>query len=171
MTLSTEDIKVSPVVDLQRSTMALFENVIDKQDSAATVGFNIPINFVAETHPTDGTSAAKHITRAVTLEEPSVGLKILFAANRPSAARFKVYFKTGTSDDNLDDINWVYLDESTNNPADENKDTFRQYEYLAGGQVGNLDTFSQFQIKIVMESTNSSKIPLIKDLRTIAMVT
>jgi hypothetical protein len=169
--LATTDNKVSPIVDLQRSSMLMFENIIDKQDSAATTGFNVPISFVNETHPTDGSSAAKHITKTVTLEEPGVGLKILFAANRPSAANFRVYFKTGTTDDNLDDVSFVEVAEETNNPADENVSTFRQYEYLAGGQVGNLDTFTQFQVKIVMESTNSSKIPRIKDLRTIALVT
>ena len=169
--LSTTDNKVSPIVDLQRASMLMFENIIDKQDSAATSGFNVPISFVNETHPTDGSSAAKHITKTVTLEEPGVGLKILFAANRPSASNFRVYFKTGTTDENLDDVNFVEVAESTNNPADESKSTFRQYEYLAGGQVGNLDTFTQFQVKIVMESTNSSKVPTIKDLRTIALVT
>jgi len=31
--------------------------------------------------------------------------------------------------------------------------------------------FTKFQIKIVMKSTNSSKVPKIKDLRVIALVT
>ena len=169
--LSTTDNKVSPVVDLQRSSLALFENVIDRQDSAATTDFNVPISFVNETHATNGSSAAKHITKAVSLAEPAVGLKVLFAANRPSAASFKVYYKAGTSDDNLDDLAYVEVAESTSNPADENATTFRQYEYLAGGQVGNLNAFTKFQVKIVMQSTNSSKVPTIKDLRTIALVT
>ena len=169
--LTTEDTKVSPVIDMQRASMATFENIIDKQDSSATSGFNVPISFVNETHPTEGTSAAKHITTAVTLEEPAVGLKIMFAANRPSAASFKVYYKATTSDENLDDVNYVLVNEDTNNPADEDRTKFRQYEYLAGGQVGNLNTFTKFQVKIVMETTNSSKPPSIKDFRTIALVT
>ena len=49
--------------------------------------------------------------------------------------------------------------------------TFRDYEFLAGGQAGNLDAFTQFQIKIVMNTTNTSKIPIFKDLRTVALVT
>jgi hypothetical protein len=169
--MTTADNKVSPVIDLQRMSMTMFENIIDKQDSSATSGFNVPISIVQETHPTDGTSAAKHVTKTVTLAEPAVGLKILFAANRPSASRFRVFFKTGTSDDNLDNINFIEIAENGSNPADENSEVFRQYEYLPGGQVGNLSSFTQFQIKIVMESTNSSKIPTIKDLRAIALVT
>ena len=169
--MTTADNKVSPVIDLQRMSMTMFENIIDKQDSSATTGFNVPISIVQETHPTDGTSAAKHVTKTVTLAEPAVGLKILFAANRPSASRFRVFYKTGTSDDNLDNINFIEIAENGSNPADENSEVFRQYEYLPGGQVGNLSSFTQFQIKIVMESTNSSKIPTIKDLRAIALVT
>ena len=169
--LSTTDTKVSPIVDLQRLSLTTFENVIDKQDSSSTNGYNVPLSIVDETHPTDGTHAAKHITSPVTLADQAVGLKILFGANRPSAAGFRVYYKTGASDDNLNEINWVELAESTNNPADEIKTVYRDYEYLAGGIGGQLNAFTQFQVKIVMTSTNSSKIPTIKDLRTIAMVT
>ena len=33
-----------------------------------------------------------------------------------------------------------------------------------------LDPFNQFQLKIVFRSTNSAKVPLIRDLRAIALV-
>jgi hypothetical protein len=171
LNLSTNDTKVSPVIDLQRASMTMFENIIDKQDSAATNGFNVPISFVNETHPSEGSHAAKHVTVPVTLAEQAVGLKILFAAHRPLTGGFRVYYKTGTGDDNFDEVNWIELNEVSNNPADENPTIYREYEYLAGGQVGNLNAFSKFQLKIVMTSTNSSKIPVIKDLRAIALVT
>jgi hypothetical protein len=169
--LATNDTKVSPVIDLQRTTIQGQENIIDEQDAASTTNKNIPITFVAETDATRGSSAAKHITRTVVLEEPAVGIKILFAANRPAAANFRVFFKTGVADDDLNDFAYTEVLENTSNPADEIQSVFREYEYLAGGQVGNLDAFTQYQIKIVMESTNSSKIPLIRDLRAIALVT
>jgi hypothetical protein len=169
--LTTTDTKVSPVIDLQRASLTMFENIIDKQDSAATNGYNVPISFVNETHPTEGTAAAKHTTIPVTLAEQAVGLKILFAAHRPLTGGFRVYYKTGSGDDNFDEIDWIEVSEASNNPADENPGIFRQYEYLAGGQGGNLNAFTKFQLKIVMTSTNSSKVPVIQDLRTIALVT
>jgi len=171
LTLSTTDTKVSPIIDLQRASAILYENIIDKQDSSATSGFNVPIRFVNETDNDFGSHAAKHVTNIVTLEEQAVGLKILFAANRPSAAGFRVYYKTGTTDDNLDDLPYIEIFEEGSNPPDEDGVTLREYEYLAGGQVGNLDAFAQYQVKIVMTSTNSSKIPYIRDLRAIALVT
>lgn len=170
LALATDDTKVSPVIDLQRATVMTVENIIDRQDNSSTSNFNIPITFVDETDASQGSHAAKHVTIPVVLEEPAVGIKIIFSANRPGAAGFRVYFKTGTADDNLDDFIYTEIAESTNNPADENQQVYRSYEYLAGGQVGNLDAFTKYQIKLVMTSTNSSKVPIIKDLRAIALV-
>jgi len=171
MELATTDTKVSPVIDLQRTSVTAFENLIDNQDSAGTDGTNVPLSFVAETDPTLGSSAAKHVTAPITLEEDAVGLKIIFAANRPSTADFKVYFKTGTGDDVLDDIDYTLVEKEASVPADNDRVTFRDYEYIAGGQGGDLTPFTTFQVKIVMTSTNSSLIPKIKDLRVIALAT
>ena len=169
--MSTTDTKVSPIIDLQRSNWVGFENLIDKQGSATTGTENKPIVFTDEVQPTDGTHAAKHLTRPVNLEESAVGLKILFAANRPGDCEFKVYFRTATSDEDLSTKTFTLQPEFSNNPPDDDNQTFREYEYLPGGQVGNLDSFTKFQVKIVMRSSNQSKVPTLKDLRVIAMVT
>ena len=162
------------IIDLQRVNFVGFENLIDKLDSTGTGGDGIkPIltSFVHETEPTDGTHSAKHLTKPVNLEESAVGLKILFAANRPADCQFRVYYRTATSDEDLSTQAFRLQPEFSNNPADDDNQTFREYEYLPGGQIGNLDAFTKFQIKIVMRSTNQSKIPTLKDLRVIAMVT
>jgi hypothetical protein len=105
------------------------------------------------------------------LQEPAVGLKIIFGANRPTNSDFKVYYKTGTGDDVLDTINWVEVSKEATLPADDDGITFRDYEYLAGGIGGTLSPFTTFQVKIVFTSTNSSKVPTIQDLRVIALAT
>lgn len=171
LSLATDDTKVSPVLDLQRARVLGYENIIDRQDASLTSNFNVPITFVNETDKSEGSHASKHITRAVVLEEAAVGIKIMFDANRPAAAGFRVYFKTGTADDVLNDLPYIEVDEFTSNPADENEEVFRAYEYLVGGTVGNIDAFTQFAIKIVMTSTNSSKVPVLRNLRAIALVT
>lgn len=171
LNLTTADDKVSPVIDLQRNSVTSFETVLDTQDSSDFITFNEPLVRVPETDALSGTSAAKHITSPVVLEEPAKGLKILFAGNRPSASKFKVFFKTATSDESLDDIAYREQPEATNNPSDEDREIFRQYEYLPGGIGGRLPDFTQFQIKIVMVGTNTAKAPKIKDLRVIALVT
>ncbi len=165
--MATTDTKVSPQINLQRTNFIGFENKID--DAITT---NAPIGTaVAETNAVDGSQAAKHITRVVTLEELSVGLKILFAANRPGESSFLVYYRTGTSDDDLSTVPWILEAEYSSNPSDNDTEIYREYEYLPGGIRGDLDGFTKFQVKIVMTSTNQSKVPTIKDLRIIAMVT
>ena len=56
-------------------------------------------------------------------------------------------------------------------PSDDNPNVFRDYEYLVGSTGGLSVAFDKFQIKIVMVSSNQSKVPTIKDLRVIALVT
>ena len=167
--LSTVDTKVSPIIDLQRNSLTTIENVIDNQDASATSGFNVPLSYVAETDPSGGSAAAKHITSQVSLIEEAVGLKILIGANRPAQADFDVYYKTASGDVLLDDQAWVLVNRTSELPTDEDPTIFREYEYLAGGLGGELIAFTKFQIKLVMHSTNSSKYPTFKDLRAIAL--
>jgi len=56
-------------------------------------------------------------------------------------------------------------------PSDDNPDVFREYSYLEGGLGGISPAFTQFQIKIVFKSNNSCKVPVIRDIRAIAMAT
>ena len=169
MTIGTVDDFVSPVVDLQRSSMTLVDNVIDKQDSAATSGFNVPMNFVPETNASGGSSAAKHITTVTTLAQSAVGLKVLLTANRPKASNIDLYWRVSTENDLINTVDWTYAAPELSNPSDENTAVFREYEYLIGGKGGQLNAFIKFQLKIVMTSTNSAKVPMIKDLRAIAL--
>ena len=169
LTLNTFDTKVSPIIDLQRASIITIDNVIDKQDASATTGFNVPLSYVPETDARQGSSAAKHVTTEVSLIEEAVGLKILIGANRPAEADFMVYYRTATGDVVLGDQPWVLVNKVAELPTDEDKEIYRDYEYLAGGLGGNLAAFTKFQIKIVMVSTNSSKFPTIKDLRAIAL--
>ena len=94
------------------------------------------------------------------------GILRAFFQKKQQEAMAKANDSTATSDENLNDIGYIQVLETSNNPADENTSIFRQYEYLAGGQGGNLNSFTQFQVKIVMTSSNTSKPPKIKDLRT-----
>ncbi len=166
--INTDDSKVSPMLDLQRSSVTLIDAIIDNQDSAATVGYNVPLNWVPETSATGGSAAAKHITRKIELVEPAVGLKIIFAAYRPSSTDFDVYYRTCEEGTDLTTLDYTLLPSSSNNPTDE-EIIFREYQYLAGGQGGDLKEFTKFQVKIVFRSTSRSKAPIIRDLRVIAL--
>lgn len=171
ITMNSDDSSVSPVIDLQRASLILIGNQIDKQASSDTVGFNIPLagTYVSESAATGGSAAAKHLTKVVTLTEEAVGLKILLGANRPTDTDFQVWFRTASQDEDITTNDFTLLTEETTNPTDNNPNVFRDYEYLAGGQGGDLTAFKKFQIKIEMRSINPAKAPSFQDLRIIAL--
>lgn len=178
--LATAYTTVAPTLDLQRASMIAVQNIIDKQDASATDGYNVPINYVAETDARFGSAAAKHITVPFTIAEPATGIKVIVDVNRPSTSDFDIYYRTleAGADVSIDTIDWTAaskIEPASNhnsNPTDERRKTFREYRYTIGGDyIGGLRPFTTYQIKLVMHSTSSSYIPRFKNLRTIALGT
>lgn len=168
-TLHTDNTWVSPVIHTDRCSLTGIHNLIDNQDSAATVGLNVPLSYIDETDPFGGTQLAKYVTKPVTLEEDAVGLKIIYAANRPSVAGIKVYYKLIDDDGDINAEPWTLIGLEAPVRSDEDPKKFREHRHLVGGTAG-LDTpFNTFQVKIVMTSTNSSKVPVFRDFKAIAL--
>ena len=165
----------APMIDMQRSSVGLISNVIDKQVSSTISpkpdNFNVPLNFVDETAKTEGSSASKHLAREVVLEEAAVGLKILIDANRPVATDFQVYVRTCDIDESLKLKDFVLVPQEAAIPADDNINVFRQYTYLYGGLGGDILDFKKYQIKVVLRSTNQAFSPVLDNLRVIALST
>ena len=101
-------------------------------------------------------------------------------------ANIKVLYKIQRVDETapFDDLPWVFFTGSSGsadglpNPAvlvSKNRDDFKEYQYLAGKAVNGtgtaLDEFVSLAIKIVLQGTNSSLPPMVKDLRVIALAT
>lgn len=171
LSIGSADSNVSPMIDLQRASITTIGFQIDKQAQTSTTGFNVPINYVDESSATGGSSASKHITSPILLAEPAVGLKIILSANRPSTSDFQLWFRTATSDQILADQPFVLQAEESNTASDDNPSVFADYEFLPGGIGGDLIAFTQFQLKIVMRSTDFAKVPTIRSLRVIALST
>lgn len=172
------DALVAPSIDVQRAGIITVHNVIDYQDSSATSGRNVPLDYIAETDNIGGSSLAKHITRRVDLIDPAVGIKIFVDAYRPSTADFDVYYRTlpAGSSSNIEDEDWVSVDktEPTSNHSGQapstSSDVFREYRYTVGGEfAGTITPFTSYQVKIVMNSQSSTNVPRFKRLRTIAL--
>ena len=161
---------LSPIIPLTRMNLAMVSNRIDKQVSSGAVAgsSNTPLEYIVETDPRGGSHLAKHLTRVTKLAVGAVGLKILIAAHRPSAAQFEVYYRTNAVG-TISNQDYILIDPEVSMPPDDNPNAFRDYRYLAGGLQGQLDEFTEFQVKIVMQSTNSSVVPMFKDLRVIAL--
>lgn len=177
--LSTTDNFITPVIDMQQASITALSNLIDNQVDSDEAGLdldvtvNVPIKYVDETAAVGGSALSKHLTRPVNITEPAVGLKVLLAANRPANSTIELYYRTlnAGSDDDIQTKNFTLAPVETLPQTDENVNAFRQYEYTIGGLGGNLEPFTTFQLKVVMKSRNSSKVPRIKDLRSIALGT
>lgn len=156
---------ISPVVDLQRASLTLIGNRITD-----TTVDKFTISDAAETVATNGREVARHISIPAVLGNASVGIKVFAAINRPTEASVDLYYRVGGEDTNLDQVNWVLLSPESTPAPDDNPKIFREYEYLAGGKNGVLTPFTRMQFKLVMRSTNSSKVPAIRDFRAIAMI-
>ena len=122
-----------------------------------------------------GTVASKHLTIPYTLSNSSTSIVVLVDAVRPVGADFDIWYRTNLSDtdDKLSEQDWVAFGKeikvtksnSYNDiPPSDNLYMFTEYEF----SVFDLAPFDEYQIKITMNSTNSTRFPRFKNLRTIA---
>ena len=177
--MSTTNTAISPVIDLDRASAIVVGNRINNIDSSSDV---FPTaDFNASTEPDGDQNASIYITKKVALENPATSLKVKFAANKVATADIKVLFKILRSDDafDFDELGYEFFNtdgspDTTVNFSLKTTD-FQDYAYTAGikddGTGASLGEFSQFAIKIVMQSTNAAQPPRIRDLRVIALAT
>jgi len=179
LAMSTTNANVSPVIDLDRASMNLIANRVNNIDSSSDV--YPTTDFNASTEPDGDQNAAIYITKRIALENPATSIRCFFAAAKKSNAEIKVLFKTLGSDESIDFDEKGFLFFNTTGTTDATvrnslADTdFQDYKFTAGvtdeGIGEPLPEFSQFQIKIVMQSTDAANPPLLKDLRIIALAT
>ena len=120
----------------------------------------------------DGTGNIAITTNAnLTGEVTSSGNATTIAGNIVDEANLKVMFKVLRTDsaEEFDDIAWTYFNSTGTSdslvPISKEIDDFKEYQY----SVSDLSEFIAFSIKIVMQGTNSSRPPLVKDFRAIAL--
>jgi len=179
ITLTTTSTTISPVIDLQRTTLLAISNRLDNVDASSDV--YPTTDFFSSTEPEGDNNAAIYITKQIALENPASALKVLFAAHRPATSEIKVLFKLLRTDDaaDFDDLGYTHFNTDGSSdetiPASADNQDFREYVYTGGvtddGIGEPLDEFIAFQIKIVMQGTNSAEPPRIKEFRSMALVT
>jgi hypothetical protein len=163
--LRSTNSKLSPVIDVTRTSLVAIQNRLNNPTSA-----NTP-NFVSDTSPTGTSSAAVYLTRPVILENASTALDVRLTQNVRSSSSVRVFYRVTSSSEvrNINDLSWLPfntdgVEDTTVTPA-ENFSTFKEYKYSDTG----INEFTAFQIKIVMKGSISSYPPIIRDLRGIAL--
>ena len=163
--LSTTNTKLSPIIDLARNSVFCIANRLNSPTSS-----NTP-SYVSETNASDTSNASKYITKPVVLVNNSTALDIRLTQAVRDSSEVEVYYRTTSADEvrNISDINWTAFngDGSSDKTVtkSETDDDFREYQYSAS----NVNTFTAFQIKIVLKGTNSSYPPIVRDMRGIAL--
>jgi hypothetical protein len=168
---------LSPVIDAKRVSWVSVANRMNNIDTASDLASNL--TFVASSAPEGDSNAAIYVTKRVILENPATAIKVLLTAHRPATSEIKILFKILGAQDSVDfdDLDYEFFntdgspDRFVNPSLDQ--DDFQEYEYSAGvtddGIGTPLDEFIAFSIKIVMQGTNMSEPPRLKDLRALAL--
>ena len=158
-------------------------------------GVNAVVNDVSddETQPTGGGALAKYISRPVVLTTNATYLKVFLTSNKPANTNVLVYYKVLSADDSssLTSKPWVQMQQVS--PAastfSTNPTNFQEYQFLpyANNCVTNISggidynsiaytyngvtytNFIEYAIKIVLLSPDATQLPLVSDLRIMAL--
>jgi len=176
--LATQNKYVAPYFDVSSSSFRVVSNMIDyaqSNDSSDTGrNYTTTIPYVSETQASSGTSASKHITIPYALAESATSIRVYVDAMRPTGAEFTVWYRTAVTSEEtpITEKAWTAFSKTINPPnksnysQNGNHNSFKEYEF----NVYDVPDFDQYQIKITFHSTNSSHVPYLKNLRTIATV-
>ena len=156
--LTTSVDNLTPIIDLDRTSIITTTNRI-----------NNPSDWDSASLSTNDPHAAVYITKMITLDNQiSRALKVYFDANKAGKVNFRVLYRVVPSGFTGDEskLPWQFF--NTSGGSDKpitpvNDDTFKSYEYSASGL-----SFTKFQIKIAMSSTNQAYVPQFKYFRAVA---
>ena len=188
--LNTINENTSPFLNATASSISLVHHLIDNNDSAGAFagsngydsngasGFNMvhTIPYIPETEPFAASSLARHITKVVTLKEKATSMKVFVDVFRPSQTSFTVWYRTSIAEEEtpIGEKNWRKFSTNQNTKNRSNYDdmatndirSFKEYYFTQF----DLPDFDQFQVKIVMNTEITTKVPKFKNLRIVATI-
>jgi hypothetical protein len=177
--LNTTDSNVSPIIELDQLYATIDSYRIDNPiginsyttDSRVNSNINDPHGFI-------------HITKKINLQETANSIKVILTAYRPAETEIRALYKIYRNDspeenqvwelfpgyDNLDSNGLVVNSNNNNGRPDKNvaaslSDEFKEYTF----SINNLSEFTGFAIKLVATTTNQAIVPIIEDIRAIAL--
>ena len=157
--LTSEDEYLTPAIDLDRISLICYGNKIND-------------DITNETNAASGNATARYISKKVSLNDPADKLNVYLGANQPEGSKIRVYARFDAESatpaiNDARDATWVELTSASipETTEDEQID-FTEASY----EIDPTNDFTQFQLKIVMTSTDPAQVPIINDLRAIATI-
>ena len=141
--------------------------------------FESGVDYVSETSSKNSSAIAKYVTKEISLNSDGTGVDVRLTVNLKDVENVKVFYKTknSSSQENFDDINWVAFNTNGNPDIDEiatatnsisgefeEQKSYQELKYSAS----NLQNFSSFAVKVVMQTTDPAYSPKIQDIRAVA---
>ena len=181
LTLGTTDSRLSPLIDLQRSSLILTSNRVN----------NVVTDFATDPRVNElgaDPTAFRYISKEVELVNPSTSIRIMLEGHLTSRNDIRAFYAISDKQNfnpifipfpgyaNLDQDGQVISPEKNNGQSDtfiaptneesfdSNNLEFNPYEFT----VDNLPSFKSYRIKLVATSTSQVYVPQVRALRVIA---
>ena len=155
---------LSPVIDMNRCSVVSVQNRISNTNTNPTAAVG-------------SDAVAKYITKRVDLAEDADVIRAFLSVNLPTAASVRLYWRvlqgdgtvtvSGTTFNDINDVPWTEQAPLDTISFNDNPNIFAEAEYAIDPLGANV-AFGSMQFKVVLNSTNSSRVPLLKDFRAIA---
>ncbi len=144
-----------------------------------TITYTNGSEFVQETTSKNSSSVAKYITKEVAITNPATAIDVHLTMNVRNIEDVEVLykFKKASSQENFEDIDWVYFNETglpnsleiatpenSISSVIEKQESYQDITYSAA----DLPEFSSFAIKIVMKGNDPAYVPKVQDIRAVA---
>jgi hypothetical protein len=145
-------------------------SAIIERDGTATANATVVVQNEIGTN--GGNAVARYITRKVTLAPnfESLDLKVYLLANVPSGSSIKVYYKVAPITSVFFDAEpWREMIIESAGVATETGFADYKYKTVGDNALPSNDRFKTFAIKIVMLSAEPTRVPIVRDLRVVAL--
>lgn len=182
--MSTNDSRVSPVIDDITTSVILTSNIIN---APAGIGENSNFEDVEYVRGNDDKHECIYISKPISLRLPANSIKVILKSQTNEDNDIRVLYKLIRIDSNSEISNFELfpgysnyasdsfgvkrvIDASKNDGSSDNKivnsseESFNELEYT----IDNLPEFNAFAIKIILASKNQAKPPLVQSLRAVA---
>jgi len=180
--LNTTDTRVSPVIDSQRVSAILTSNRVN----------NIISNYTTDARVntlTEDPTACQYISNEIVLENSATSIKVIVAAHVDESSDIRGFFAVNNKPGlepiftpfpgygNLNSRGQVIASENNNGESDvfvaksnilafeAAKVDYKEYTFT----IDQLPSFRTYRIKLNLTSTNQCFVPIIKELRVIAL--
>lgn len=169
--------------DIFRVNDVIFKDNLATEDSqfikVSSMTFENGVDYVDENSSKNSSSIAKYVTKEISLNSDGTAVDVRLTVNLKDVENVKVFYKIkkSSSQENFEDINWIAFNTNGNPDSEEiatatnsisgefeEQKSYQELKYSAS----NLQNFSSFAVKVVMQTTDPAYVPKIQDLRAVA---